>query len=512
MQYLLGIDLGSTSIKTVLHDEHGNAVAKAVRPMRKFYPNAEHPEWTVWEPDVLWQDVCAAVQELVLAAQKTASAACGECIAGIAVTGMGMDGLPLDETGNALYPFISWLDRRTEPQLDWWTKNIGLEKTFSRTGSPMWAIHSALRMLWLKENEPAIFQNTFKWLLIEDFINYKLCRKLATDYSMASCTMLFDLPAKMWSDELCNLSGIPKNILPDAEQSGTFLGELTDEAAAATGLTAGTPVFLGGHDHFCGALPVGVFKPGTVYCITGTWETIELATKQPALNPALGEAGLMTQAHVAPDCFMLWGGNPTGETLEWWRNNSNEELVPYQTLTEQASASPAGSGGVMFLPHLGGAKCPLPEPAARGAFLGLNQQTNRNDLTRAVFEGLGYQLLDVITAMENGTGTKTEEIVVVGGSTRNKFWMQNKADMLGVNVIVPEIDEAVALGAAMLAGIGTGIFKSVEDAYRIVSRRGLAPAFYEPDESKTAFYQEKFLQYQKAFAALQFFSQEDKGK
>lgn len=502
MKFLLGIDLGSTSIKAVLFNLDGTVAAKEIRPMQKFHPNSIHPEWSVWDPDVLWRDTADAVKGITGFIGSSA-----KDIAGIAVTGMGMDGLPLDEKGNALYPLISWHDSRTKPQLEWWQKHIGLEKTFALTGTPVWAIHSALRMLWLQENEPEIFARTFRWLLIEDFLNYKLCRKFATDYSMASCTMLFDLRKKTWSDELCSLSGLPKNILPDPFPSGTFLGGITGEAARVTGLNEGTPVFLGGHDHFCGALPVGAFKPGTVYCITGTWETIELATEQPALNPVLGQAGLMTQAHVAPDRFMLWGGNPTGEMLEWFRyNTSLTAPLSYETVIESADTAPAGSNGVMFLPHLSGAKCPLSDPLARGAFLGLNLQTTVQDLCRSVFEGLGYQLLDVVTAMEKGTETTIHEIIAVGGSTRNPFWMQNKADMLGVNVLVPEIDEATVLGAAMLAGIGSGRYQDVQDAFVRVQATGGSMKVYRPDEWKTAFYQKMFPKYQEAFAALRCWS------
>jgi len=498
---LLGIDLGSTSIKAILYDLAGNAVAKGTRPMRRFHPNPEHPEWTVWDPAELWNETAAACREAV------SQIADPTWVRGIATTGMGMDGLPMTEKGEPLYPLISWHDPRTQPQFEWWCKNITTAKTYSIGGNPVWAINSALRMLWIKENEPEIFKNTYKWLLIEDYLNHCLTGTFATDFSMASCTMLFDQKTQNWSEEMCRLSGIPKSILPDAFASTTQIGEVTEDAAKKTGLAVGTPVFLGGHDHICSSLPVGAFRPGVVLNITGTWEMVDFVSAEPPLEIPLGRSGITTQSHVIPHQYMVWGGNPAGEMIEWYRRelavslrqDLNNEPLDWNVMIEQAVSAKPGSGGLLFLPHLGGSSCPQVDPRSLGVFIGLNTRTTHAQMIRSIFEGLSYQLLDVITTMEEGTSDKASEIIAVGGAIRNKFWMQNKADMVGRTVRVPEVDEATVLGVAILAGIGAKLYQDAEDAFGHVAWESMT---YHPDESLAKLYEEIFPVYRELYPTV----------
>ncbi|MBN1441822.1 MAG: hypothetical protein JXA90_03885, partial [Planctomycetes bacterium] len=293
MDYLLGIDLGSTSLKAVIFDLDGRVAASARRPTERFHPEPDHPDWTVWQPDQIWRGTSEAVRE--------AAARIGDprAIRAVAVTGMGMDGVPIDAGGRWLYPFISWHDPRTAEQLRWWKETIGVDKTFSVGGNPVWAINSALRILWMAEHEPEILRRADKWLLIEDFVNFMLCGRRVTDFSMASCTMLFDQRRRGWSREMLALSGISPSLLPDPLPSATPIGEVHDAASRATGLAAGTPVVLGGHDHLCGNLPVGSFRPGVVLDVAGTWESVLTSTAEPALTRSVREVGLTIQAHVA---------------------------------------------------------------------------------------------------------------------------------------------------------------------------------------------------------------------
>lgn len=288
MDYLVGIDLGSTSLKAVVYDADGKVMASASRPTERFNPSAEHPEWTVWEPEQIWGGTAAALREAVGRLDDA------KRIRGVAVTGMGMDGVPIDAAGKWLYPFISWLDPRTGPQLAWWQKEIGSAKTFSIGGNPVWAINSACGSCGWRRT--AILKRTDKWLLIEDFVNFMLCGRRATDYSMASCTMLFDQRRLDWSEEMLGLSGIERRLMPEAHPSGTVLGEVSAAAAEATGLPAGTPVVLGGHDHLCGALPVGAFRAGVVLDVVGTWEIVSMTIPEPVLTPQAQETGVTIQA------------------------------------------------------------------------------------------------------------------------------------------------------------------------------------------------------------------------
>ena len=502
MDYLMGIDLGSTSLKAVVYDLEGNAVAKGSRPTERFHPNPDHPEWTVWQPEQIWGGTAAAIRDAVTALDDPGQ------IRGVAVTGMGMDGVPVDEEGRWLYPFISWHDPRTGPQLKWWQENVGAEKVFSIGGNPLWPINSALRILWMAEHEPEILARTDKWLLIEDFLNFMLCGRRVTDYSMASCTLLFDQRKLDWSDELIELSGIDRRLLCEVCPSGTPLGEVTAEAAAATGLPAGTPVILGGHDHICGALPVGVFRPGVVLDVTGTWESVLTATAGPVLKPELRQSGMTVQAHVARGMHTVWGGNVAAEMLEWYRKNcvlsggaeaDSPGVADWDVLMAKAAASSPGARGVMFLPHMSAAGCPVVDPHSLGAFVGMSTLATDGDMLRAIIEGLDYQFLDIITALEAGLEGKLERIVAVGGATRNEFWMQNKADVAGRPIEVPAVEEATPLGAAILAGIGLGLFQDEEDAFQRVYRPGKT---YQPDAELSARYAEWFQIYKQLYPAL----------
>jgi len=498
---LVGIDLGSTSLKCVVYDLSGNVCASGSRPTERFHPHADHPQWTEWDPAQIWGGAATAVREALAKVDPAR-------VAAVAVTGMGMDGVPVDENGKWLYPFISWLCPRTEPQREWWEKSIGTGKTFSIGGNNLWAFSTALRLLWMAEHEPEILRRTRKWLLIEDFLNFMLCGRQATDFSMASCTLLFDQAARCWSKEMLGLSGINGSLLCDPAPSGTVLGEVTRAASEATGLLEGTPVVLGGHDYLCGALPVGALSPGVFLDVSGTWEVVQATTGKPVLTPELQRIGATVECHVARDQYSVMGAAVSAEMLEWYRREFGAEArakaaargcVDWETLMEEAAASPVGSHGVMFLPHMGGAGCPVVDSRSRGGFAGLGTTATRGDMLRAVIEGLDYQLLDIIQEMKRNLGFDMRTLVVAGGAVRNEFWMQNKADMTGQPIEMPEVDDASPLGAAMLAGIGVGVYRDEKDAYEHVKKPGRT---WEPDLRVTAQYAEWFLLYKSLYPAL----------
>jgi xylulokinase len=505
MSYLLGIDLGSTSLKAVVYDLDSRLIASGSHPTKRFHPYPDHPDWTVWDPEQIFSGTAAAIREALSGVGDPRQ------IKGLAVTGMGMDGLPIDDKGQWLYPFISWHDPRTAPQLEWWKKHVGVERTFSIGGNPVWAINSALRIRWMMENEPRIIAQADKWLLIEDYLNFRLCGRRATDYSMASCTMLFDQRRRQWSEELLAAAEIDPQILPEILPSGTPLGEVTAEAAQATGLATGTPVILGGHDHLCAALPTGAFRPGVILDTTGTWEIVLAVTPQPALDPRLAVMGMTVQAHVARGMYTIWGANVAGEMLEWFRKQFGYHARhlaaatgrgEWEILMESATASPPGARGMLFLPHMSGVGCPIVDPRSRGAFVGLTERTTADDLLRAIIEGLNYQLRDIVCTMETalgGSASRFDKLIAAGGATRNPFWMQNKADVLGRPVEAPEIEEATSLGAAILAGIGLGLYRDEEEAFQRVRGPGKV---YLPDPQRTQLYSNLFELYRQLYPAL----------
>jgi xylulokinase len=503
MDYLAGIDLGSTSLKCVIYDLAGNVVASGSRPTERFHPDPVHPEWTVWEPEQIWGGTAAAMQEAVSKLDNPRH------IKAVAVTGLGMDGVPIDEKGNWLYPFISWHDPRTEAQLQWWKSHIGSEKSFRIGGNILWRFNTALRLLWMAENEPSILARTDKWLLIEDFLNFMLCGRRATDYTMASCTLLFDQHKRDWSEEILSQTGIERRLLCEAYPSGTLLGEVTEKASEATGLPVGTQVVLGGHDYLCGALPVGAFSPGVLLDVTGTWEIVLTAIPEPILTPNVQKLGVTVETHVARDTYAVWGGAVAADMLEWYRREYGFEAqqqekdkdsgASWDCLMEDTSASPAGARGVMFLPHMSAAGCPVVDTRSLGAFVGLSNFVQRGDMLRAIIEGLDYQVLDIVTALKSSLEISPDRLVAVGGATRNHFWMQNKADVLGLPIDVPEVEEATPLGAAILAGIGIGLYRDEQDAFEHAYKPG---KIYQPDSQLASKYAEWYQIYKQLYPTL----------
>ncbi len=499
MDCLLGIDVGSTNLKATLFGTDGRLVARREAPTECCHPDPAHPDWAVWRPEQIWSGVAQSVRAVT-------AAAAGHAILGVAVTGMGMDGLPIDKAGNWLYPFISWHCPRTAPQLEWWLEHIGADEQFARGGNQIWAFNTALRLRWMREHEPAILERTHKWLLIEDFVNFMLCGALATDFSMASTTLLFDQRTRAWNDDFLRRAGIDRALLCDPLPAGTQIGAVHAAGAEATGLAKGTPVVLGGHDYCCGCLPTGAFEPGVLLDVLGTWEMVVCSLREPVLTPEVQRMGVLVDSHVARDRYAAMGATVAADMLEWCRREiglpaagGEEGASEWSLLIDAASRAPIGSNGVLFLPHMSGSFCPVLDPASTGAFTGLRGTATRGDLFRAVIEGLNYQFLDIVRAFERSLGVRNDRIVAIGGPTKNRLLMQNKADVTGLVVEVPDLEEAVPLGAAMLAGIGTGVYRDEEEACARVRRPGTC---YVPDPQASARYRELHARFEKLYPAL----------
>ena len=321
-------------------------------------------------------------------------------------------------------------------------------------------------------------------------------------------TLLFDQHKRDWSEEMLQASGIDRRLLCDAYPSGTVLGEVTPAAANATGLPEGTTVVLGGHDHICGTLPVGAFRPGVVLDVIGTWESTLIAMDEPGLTPQLQKTGMWVQTHVARGKYAASGANVAADMLEWYRKQfgfearqqaADDEGDQWEHLMAAAAASPPGARRIMFLPHMSGSNCPVVDERSLGAFLGLSNLATAGDVLRAMIEGLNYQFLDVITTVEESLGLRLEKLIAVGGATRNEFWMQNKADVVGRPIEVPDVEEATPLGAAILAGIGTGLYRDEEDAFEHVYKPGKT---YDPNPELADTYPPKFQIYRQLYPAL----------
>lgn len=502
MDYLLGIDVGSTSMKALVYDLDGNVISQGSSPTESVANDPNHPNWQVYQPDQIWDGISIAIREAV------SQIGSQDCINAAAVTGLGADAVPLDEKGGPVYPFINWICTRTTPQFERWVENVGLERTFQITGWQPFVWSTVLRFMWLMENEPEIAKQVSQWLIVEDFVNYKLTGVYSTDYTDASPTLLFDQRSLSWSDEMLGYAGLEKELLPTPQPSGTFIGEVTPEAAEKTGLKAGTPIFQGGHDYLLGALAAGAISSGTFLDVAGTWELVITQTADPKWTSQIQKLGLTVEAHSVPGMYCIWAGGTAASMLEWTKDQIGTEALRraqsekgsvWSFLMEEAKNSPPGANGIFFLPHFNGTACPNLDPRSLGAFLGLNDSTKREDMVRAVVEGLNYAFLDMLKALELGAGQNAEKITAIGGGTRNAFWMQNKADVSGRPVLTLEIEEATALGAAMLAGVGVGVYRDLLEAVQRVHKPG---QIFEPNNALVPLYSELLEIYRDIYPAL----------
>lgn len=488
---LAGLDVGTTNIKALIFTPDGQVVAQASLPTPTHVPQ---PGWAYYEPEELWQTVASALRQ----ATSTIDA---RRIASIAVSSMGEAGVPLDSHNNPLYHAIAWFDPRTIPQAEWLEQHIGKDALFAVTGLSLQPIWGLCKLLWFKQNEPDVFSRAVRWLHIADYIAFRLCGTQATDYSLASRTLALDLAKREWSTEILKAAGIEHNLYAPLCVGGTGLGNITMEAAQATGLPTTAQVAAGGHDHLCGALAAGVTTPGVMLNSLGTAETIVMSLDQPLTDPKLGHEGFTLGAHVVEGLYYIKGSLYTsGACVEWFRSVLGDHH-DYADLIAEAQAIPPGSQGVCFLPHFQLASPPYDDHNARGSFIGLSTGVSRGTLFRAVLEGTAYDSRLMTEAMLAYDGIpELKTILAIGGVTRNALWMQIRASVLNRPLTVTNISEAASLGAAMLGGLGAGIYKEAAGALAAL-KRDTHPV--EPNPAEVAVYDPVYSQvYKKLYPAL----------
>jgi len=479
---LIGIDIGTTSLKAAAYDQFGHPVARSQVRTPTYYP---HPGWAYYQPDEIWNLVASLLREVIAAIETHYE------IAGLAIASMAEAGVPLDKEGGWVYPIISWFDKRTQEQVEWWQAEVGPDRVFSITGLPLMPIWSLNKIMWLRSHEPSAYERMTTWLNMADYVTFKLSGVQATDYSLACRTMALDLETMSWSEDLIRLAGVRPELFPRLVSSGELLGYVTEQASKVTGLPAGTPVVSGGHDHLCGALAAGVIQAGDLLDSMGTSEALLMPLDRPVLQPEIGRAGYAQGAHVVSNCYYIMGGLYTsGASVDWFM----EQILPsdnrsYDALLTLAAQAPPGSLGVFFVPHLRLGSPPHYDPKARGAFIGLSTDVNRSSLARALFEGLAYEAFLSMTTMAEMVKTPIERIVLIGGGTRNNLLLEIKATVADRALQVVEVEEATTLGAALLAGIGIGLYRDAADAQMCLRHN---QRLIQPDPALVSFYRNQY--------------------
>jgi xylulokinase len=462
---LMGIDVGTTGFKILLTRPNGEVVAKAYREYPVYRPK---PTWVELDLDEVWRSIIVQTRRLV-------RSTCGERLVGLAVSSQGETVVPVNKAGECLGRAISWTDRRTEEQLEWWSKRYDAWEIYKITGQPLHPMFSVNKLMWIKKHRSELYRKAYKFLCVEDFFNFKLTSNPITDYSIAARTMMLDIRKKEWSSEIIEATGIDRTKLPDLAPSGKLIGEIGEDVAKKIGLSGRTYVTTGGHDHSVAAFGVGITRDGPALNDLGTSESILAVTKKPMLRRHLFEGGYACCPHVKEDMFVVLSGIATaGAVLRWFRDQFGEreravakrrKMSVYDVMMDEASSSQPGALGLLFLPHFAGTMTPYLDPKSKGALLGLRLFHTRSDLLRSIAEGIIFEQRNNIEYQES-EGIRISDLRVTGGGAGNEFWLQLRADILGKNIVVPQITEATVFGTALLAGIGTKIYGSFEEAQR----------------------------------------------
>jgi len=460
MAYLMGIDVGTTGSKTLLIDEQGKVIASATVE----YPmHTPHPLWAEQDPVDWWQATVESIRQVL--ADVNASE-----VKGLGLTGQ-MHGLVLlDRDGEVLRPCIMWNDQRTGPQCEAIIKKLGLDKIIKWTANPMLPGFTAPKIVWVRENEPQVYTRVAKVLLPKDFIRYKLTGKFATDKAGASGTSLFNVVGRDWSQEMIRALDIPAEWLAPSFEGPEVTGAVTPQAAKLTGLPEGLPVVAGGGDQEAQAVGTGIVRQGLVSATLGTSGVVFAHTDEPQVD---SQGRLQSYCHAVPGKWHVMGVMlSAGGSFRWFRDTLGrlEKAVanitgcdPYEYLTSEAAQAPVGSEGLIFLPYLTGERMPYSDPNARGVFFGLTVRHDKPHLVRAVLEGVAYGLRDLLELVRD-FGLEIEQVRASGGGARSELWRQILADVFGTELVTINVTEGAAYGAALLAGVGAGIYSSVEEA------------------------------------------------
>jgi xylulokinase len=458
---LIGIDVGTSSVRAIAFDPRGRRVAAETRPT----PTRLTETGGEFDPEAIFATVVENLRGL-------GKALAGRSVAGIAVASIGESCVLIDGAGHALTPSIVWHDRRTQGEARAIEAALGRSRIFALSGHAIEPIFTLAKLMWMRAHWPEAMAKARSVLLMADWIAFRLSGVAATDPTLASRTLYFDIRGRRWSEELLALAGLAADFPAPLAASGTPLGPLRDDARTATGLAGAAIVAVGGHDHIVGALATGLAELGAVVDSIGTAEALLLATEAPLEDPRLHDHGYV-QGAIGTDrdfSYVIGGMSSAGGAIDWLREKLGS--ASHERLIAEAAAVPPGSRGVVFLPHLASAPPPQPDDNARGAFLGLTQSTTDAELYRAVLEGLALQSRMILDGMRTLCGVGgVETIRLIGGVSRNPLFMSIKANAFARPLVVVEEPEATALGAALLAGVAAGLYPSFDAAAAGLQRR-----------------------------------------
>ncbi len=492
---LLGIDVGISGSKAVAFDLEGHILGQAYREHHLYQPQ---PGWMELEPAEVWAAVSDAMREV--------SAAVGaDKVTALALSTHGESVAPVDAAGAPIYRFITAIDTRSVSQMRWWEEKLGARRLFDITGMPPHPMYTANKLMWLREHEPRVFDAAARFLCMADFLFTRMGLPPTMDHSLASRTMLQNLRTRTWDAELLRLAGLDPARLSAAVPSGALVGEIAPQIAAELGLAPGAVAVTGGHDHCCGSLGVGAIREGMVMDSTGTVECVAAATRRLVLDENLLAGNLPVEPHTVAGMHLVLGWSSVGGALlKWYRDAFARAEVAeaerdgrsaYDVILDEADKDPSP---VLILPHFVGSGTPALDPLSKGAILGLTLSTTRGQIVKAIVDSVTYEIKLSIDAIE-AAGMAINELRAMGGGAKSPLWLQTKADILGKPVLAMDVSEAPCLGCALLAGVATGRYASIEEAVAAAVRVNRT---YEPNPRLQAQYAEKAALYAEVYPTL----------
>jgi len=460
MKLLLGIDIGTSSCKIAFFTKDGELVASGTGDYPVYYPK---PGWAEQNPDDWWDAVCKTTKSLIQEYHINPAE-----VAGIGIDGQSWSAIAIDGNGNVLTNTPIWMDTRANDICKRLNQKIGKEKIFDLAGNSLQPAYTTAKIIWYQENMRLMFGNIHKILQSNSFIAYRLTDAITQDYSQGYGFHCFSMRTGTWDFEMCHKLGIPKNFLPEIVPCHQVIGTVTEEAAEMTGLLKGTPVVAGGLDAACGTLGAGVIRAGETQEQGGQAGGMSICIEEYAADPRL-----ILSRHVVPDKWLLQGGTTGGGGVMRW---FEREFADYERfmmdaagksslvqLNEIAEKVPPGSDGLIFLPYMAGERSPIWDENAKGVYYGLDFSKTKGHFVRAAMEGVAFSLKHNLDIAKS-TGAGVESLRAMGGAANSLLWTQIKSDITGKPIVVPSSDTATTLGAAILAGVGVGIYESFEEA------------------------------------------------
>lgn len=497
MAYLLGIDIGTSGTKTVLFDEKGNTIASALGEYPLYQPNIG---WAEQDPEDWWKATYTTIQAVISKSGVNPSE-----IKGLGLSGQMHGAVLLDKNHCVLRKAIIWCDQRSSSECDQITSIIGRERLIEITANPALTGFTASKIMWVKNNEPQIFEQVKKILLPKDYIRYKLTGEFATEVSDASGMQLLDVPKRQWSGEVLSKLGIDRSFLGDVYESQEISGKVNASAAELTGLREGTPVAGGAGDQAAGAVGNGIVRPGVISSTIGTSGVVFAYSQNVTIDP---KGRVHTFCHAVPNTWHIMGVTQgAGLSLKWFRDHfcieekRTAELMkidPYILMDQEAEKVDAGCSGLIYLPYMMGERTPHLDANAKAVFFGLSAKHEKQDMLRAVMEGVVYSLKDCLEIIKE-MGVEISEVRASGGGGKSKLWRQMQADVFGTGICTINSSEGPALGVALLAGVGVGIYDSVAQACDATIQ---VKSKQDPDMALNARYAKFYQIYQRLYGSL----------